>query len=296
MTKNEASTVLVTGASSGIGQATALHLARKGYSIVGTSRSIDRLEGLQRRASETGLSLAAVELDINSGSDVARVLPELIDAHGPIDALVNNAGYGLWGPLEAYSVEDLRSQFETNLFAVVGLIKEVLPGMMSRRRGTIVNVTSVAGRLAMPFHSAYSSSKFALEGLSESLRNEMRPFGVRVALVEPGAVRTSFQSNQVVAPGLEAVGDTYQPYIDTYRRRHSRFERRGADPESVAKVVHKVIRSRNPALRHPVGIDARLGMLGARLLPERLVHALVARITMGGSRQPARPSGQERTR
>ena len=234
--------VLVTGASSGIGEATALLLAGEGFRVVGVSRSLPRLEPLLGQASSRGLEILAVEMDVNDdvqvggvlpdrgrylvfpasgrwissgqgeGRDVVQeatiplstrlfstekvpeshfpskstvsiptpvrgVLPRLMAEHGPIDVLVNNAGYGLWAPVETYSVEELRDQFETNLFAPVRLIKAVLPGMMEQRRGAIVNVSSYLGRLATPFHSAYASSKFALEGLSESLRTELRPFG-----------------------------------------------------------------------------------------------------------------------
>jgi short-subunit dehydrogenase len=201
--------------------------------------------------------------------------------HGPIDVLVNNAGYGLWAPVETYSVEELRDQFETNLFAPVRLIKAVLPGMMEQRRGAIVNVSSYLGRLATPFHSAYASSKFALEGLSESLRTELRPFGIRVAVVEPGVVRTNFRSNQAVPEGVSGRESVYSPHMEVYLRRHAGLERRGTNPVRVARVIHRVIRSRSPWLHHPVGLDARMGMLAARLLPERVLHALVGRVTMG---------------
>ena len=220
-------------------------------------------------------------MDVNDDVQVREALPRLMDEYGLIDALVNNAGYGLWAPVETYSVEELRDQFETNLFAAVRLIKAVLPGMMAQRRGTIINISSFLGRLATPFHSAYVSSKFAVEGLSESLRTELRPFGIRVAVVEPGVVRTSFQSNQVVPQGLSDRESVYFPYIDVYLRRYARLESRGTDPVKVARVIHKVIRSRSPGLRHPVGLDARISILGARLLPERLFHALLGRVTIG---------------
>ena len=281
MPESPSPTVLVTGASSGIGQATALYLAGEGFRVIGTSRSRSRLEPLQCQASSRGLEMAVVELDVNDNVQVGEVIPRLKAEHGPIDVLVNNAGYGLWGPVETYSVEEFRAQFETNLFATVGLIKAVLPDMMAQRRGTIINVSSFLGRLATPFHSAYVSSKFALEGLSESLRTEMRPFGIRVAVVEPGVVRTGFRNNQAVPQGVSDRESVYSPYIDVYLRRYARMERRGTDPVKVARVIHKVIRSRNPGLRHPVGLDAHMGILAARLLPERLLHALVGRATMG---------------
>ena len=281
MSGSPSPTVLVTGASSGIGQATALHLSGEGFRVIGASRSRSRLQPLQSQASSRGLEVAVVELDVNDDVQVREVLPRLMAEHGPIDVLVNNAGYGLWGPVETYSVEELRDQFETNLFAAVRLIKAVLPGMMAQRRGTIINVSSFLGRLATPFHSAYVSSKFALEGFSESLRTEMRPFGIRVAVVEPGVVRTGFRNNQAVPQGVSDRESVYSPYVDVYLRRYARLERRGTDPVKVARVIHKVIRSRNPGLRHPVGLDARLGMLTARFLPERLIHALLGRVTMG---------------
>ena len=274
-------TVLITGASSGIGKATALHLAERGYDVIGTSRLTARLADLEAEASARGLSVSGVEMDVN-GDGAAGVMARLIDEHEGIDALVNNAGYGLWGPVELLSVEELKAQFETNFFAAVRLIKAVLPGMVKRGSGKIVNISSVEGRLATPFNGAYAASKFALEGMSEALRAELRPFGVFVSVVQPGLFRTEFQKNQVVGEGVDSAADAshYAPYIDAYRAKHGRYEWLVSDPIGVARVVHKIVRSRRPAFRHPVGIEARLGMLGARLIPERLFQALVGRATM----------------
>ena len=280
MSSGRRKTVLVTGASSGIGKATSLYLAGKGYTVVGTGRSAARLETLQSEASARNLPVTTVELDINSGEDVDGALPGLLEDHGGVDALVNNAGYGLWGPLETLGLDQLKAQFETNFFAVVRLIQEVLPGMIERRSGAIVNVGSVEGRIATPFNAAYAASKFAMEGMSEALRTEVGPFGVRVAVVEPGAVETSFLRNQVIGEGAESGATVYAPFVERYRTRSKRFHKLAADPVKVAEVIHKVLRSRRPALRHPVGVDARAGMLGARLLPERLFQALVGRATM----------------
>ena len=280
MSSGRRKTVLVTGASSGIGKATSLYLAGKGYAVVGTGRSAARLEPLKSEASARNLPVTTVELDINSGEDVGSVLPGLLDEHDGFDGLVNNAGYGLWGPLETLGLDQLKAQFETNFFAVVRLIQGVLPAMIERRSGTIVNVGSVEGRIATPFNAAYAASKFAMEGMSEALRTEVGPFGVRVAVVEPGAVVTSFLRNQVIGEGTESGDTVYAPFIERYRKRSKRFHKLAADPVKVAEVIHKVLRSRRPALRHPVGIDARAGMLGARLLPERLFQALVGRATM----------------
>ena len=156
----------------------------------------------------------------------------------------------------------------------------VLPGMLAQRAGKIINVSSILGRMATPFNGAYASSKFALEGLSESMRAELWPLGVHVAIVEPGAFDTDFQRNQVRASASEDPGLPYGPYIQRYNSRHQRFNRLSSDPVSVSKVIHKILRSRRPAFRHPVGIDARLGMLGARFLPERLFQTMVSRATL----------------
>ena len=280
MPASQGETVLITGASSGIGKIAALYLAEKGYSVIGTSRSSERLADLQSEASKRGLSITAIELDINSDEGVDSVLPALIEEHGTIDALVNNAGYGLWGPVESLSVDELKAQFETNLFAVVRLIKAVLPGMLRQRKGTIINVGSVLGRLGTPFNGAYVASKFALEGMSESMRAELWPFGVRVAVLEPGLFQTDFLKNQAASEQSDSKDMVYYPYIEKYRKRSIRLHRNAADPIKVAKVIHKIVRSRRPAFRYPIGLDARLGIFGARLLPERLFQYLLSKATM----------------
>ena len=272
--------VLVTGASSGIGLATSLYLAEKGYSVLATSRSIERLADLQDQALGRRLPVTPVELDINSDQAVEDVVPRLIKEHGGIDVLVNNAGYGLWGPVESLSIDELKDQFETNLFAVLRVTKAVLPGMVAEGRGTIINISSVEGRLGTPFIGGYASSKFALEGMSEVLRVELWPLGVRVALVQPGLFRTDFHDNQVVAERADSDDLPYRQYVDRYRARRGRYDRLAGDPIKVARVVHKIARSRRPRFRYPVGPEARLGMLAARFLPERLFQTLLSRATM----------------
>ncbi|MCH9039677.1 MAG: SDR family oxidoreductase [Chloroflexi bacterium] len=273
-------TVLITGASSGIGRVTAIHLAERGFHVIATSRSLDRLEPLHNEMVERRLALTPVELDINKNEGVNRVMPGVIAEHGPIDVLVNNAGYGLWGPLQTLSISEMKTMFETNFFGVVRMIHSVLPGMIERRDGVIVNVSSVLGRMGTPFNGAYVSSKFALEGMSESLRTEVKPFGVKVALVEPGLFNTNFQRNMVTADGVDGQETVYTPLIKRYRKNHDRFQSFGKDPINVARVIHSIIESRNPPFRNPVGVDARAGMLGIRLLPEKLYWPLLDKATM----------------
>jgi short-subunit dehydrogenase len=281
-TDGRAENVLITGASSGIGKVTAIYLAERGYHVIGTSRSMERLVDLEQTATRRGLSITPVQLNINTNGGVDQVMPHLMEQVGVIDVLVNNAGYSIWGPVESLSVTDIKTLFETNYFAAVRMSKAVLPGMIEQGRGKIINISSVLGRLGTPFMGAYVSSKFALEGLSESMRAELLPLGVRVSLVEPGIFKTNFTKNQIVADGVESVREgRYGELIGNYEERHKHFERFTSDPVEVAKVIHKIVRSRNPAFRYAVGIEAKLGIMGKRLVPERLFHAILNHATLG---------------
>ncbi len=273
-------TVLITGASSGIGYVTALHLAEKGYTVIGTSRSTERLQKLTDTVTQRGLPVHPVVLDINSDDAVQEVVPQLIEEHGGIDVLVNNAGYGLWGPGGSLSIDEIRTQFETNFFAPFKLTKLVVPGMIEQRRGTVVNVSSVVGQVGTPFNGAYVSTKFALEGLSEAMRTELWPFGVRVTVVEPGLYDTEFQRNQVRAVEATLPDSPYREYIDKYNERHGTYDRLSKDPIAVAKVIHKIIRSKRPRFRYAVGAEAHLGILGKRYIPERLFQYMLSKATL----------------
>ena len=269
--------VLITGASSGIGMATALYMAERGFQVVATSRVKERLAGLEEEAARRHLPIAGVELDINDEAGLAETLAAIAEEHGgPVSVLVNNAGYGLFGPVQTLATDELRAQFETNVFAVARLIRAVLPGMIEQGGGTIVNVSSILGRIGTPFNGAYVSSKFALEGLSESLRTELWPLGVRVALVEPGLIRTAFPDNQAMAVGIESDDAApYARYLRNYRSRLHGVFAHGRDPILVAKVIHGIVTSSRPRFRYPVGIDSRFGSFAARILPERAFLTLM---------------------
>lgn len=282
MSQDQGETVLITGASSGIGLATALYMAERGYSVIGTSRSIQRLAALQSEAADRGLRVSTVELDINSAEAIVDVIPRLIDEHEGIEVLVNNAAYGLWGPSGSISADELGAQFETNFFAPFRLIEALLPGMVEKGKGTIVNVSSILGRIGVPFNGAYCASKYALEGLSESMRVELWPLGVRVVVVEPGYIRTNFHQNQVIAAKAGSKDLPHTPHARTYRERLSVFERMfSREPIKVARVIHKAVQSRRPRFRYAVGFEARLGIVATKVVPERLFQALLSRATLG---------------
>ena len=268
--------VLITGASSGIGRAAALYLAERGYRVAATSRSLDRLDGLRREAEHVG-HIHCVELDVDSDRSVSGAAASVIEAHGRIDVLVNNAGYGLWGPVQSFSMEELRAQLETNFFGAFRMIKAVLPSMTAAGGGDIINVSSVEGRIVTPFSGGYAASKFALEGLSEAMRYELWPQGIRVAVVEPGLFATGFHDSLVEAAGAESPDLPYGPLIARYREQRGKYDRFAKDPVRVARVIHKIIRSRRPRFRYPVGAEAAIGIPASQLMPERLYQAILGR-------------------
>ena len=273
---DEPKSVLITGASTGIGRAAALYLAERGHRVVATSRSLDRLDGLRREAERFG-DIHCVELDVDSDRSVSDATASAIEACGRIDVLVNNAGYGLWGPVQSFSMEELRSQLETNFFGAFRMIKAVLPSMTAAGSGTIINVSSVEGRLVTPFSGGYAASKFALEGLSEALRYELWPQGICVAVVEPGLFDTDFHDSQVEAADAGSPDLPYGPSIARYREQRGKYDRFAKDPVRVAKVIHRIIRSRRPRFRYPVGMEATIGIPASQLMPERLYQAILGR-------------------
>src|SRR6266513_882508 len=227
-------TVLVTGASSGIGQVIAQLLTERGFTVYGTSRK------------PTG---TLVPLDVRSDASVRACL----DRVGKIDVLVNNAGYTLMGSAEETSIEEAKGQLETNFFGVVRMVNAVLPAMRKAGAGKIVNVGSLAGITAIPFGAFYTASKFALEGYSEALWHELRPLGINVTLIEPGFVATAIgESTQIAAAPLAAYNGVRQRATAAL----DQHVKDGISPDAVAKRVLRVIQSRSPSLRYPVGTDA----------------------------------------
>jgi short-subunit dehydrogenase len=198
MSKNH-KVAVITGSSSGIGFETSLALARNGYLTYATMRDQRKSKDIERFASQENILIKTMEMDVNSDTSVKETMDEIINESGRIDVLVNNAGYGLFGALEDLTMDEIKGQFETNVFGVIRVTKSVLPIMRHRKEGLIVNVTSLAGLIGVPAESVYASTKFAIEGLSESLSYELEPFGVKMILVEPGVINTGFVEDLVVS-------------------------------------------------------------------------------------------------
>jgi NAD(P)-dependent dehydrogenase (short-subunit alcohol dehydrogenase family) len=272
---------LITGASSGFGLLTAVELAKSGLRVFASMRDPARGDRLRAALAQARADATVVQLDVTDPVSIERAIGEVTRAAGRIDVLVNNAGYGLGGAVEDLTMGELREQFETNFFGMVAVTKAVLPGMRERRHGRIVNVSSVSGLVAFPGMSAYCSSKFAVEGFSESLRHELLPFDVHVCLVEPGTFRTDiFDRNRRVAARS---ADPASPWAEVTRRMTAlvdrQVERSTADPRDVALVISELVASPRPRLRTVVGRGARAQTFIGRVLPARLWETAVGRVT-----------------
>jgi short-subunit dehydrogenase len=193
--EKQQSIALVTGSSSGIGFETSLLLARNGFHTYATMRDTLKSKKIEKIANKENLTLEVLSMDVNNDDSVRNAIHKIIDEKKKIDILVNNAGYGLFGALEDISIADIKQQFETNLFGAIRTIKEVLPTMRKQKNGIIINITSIAGVVGIPAECIYVSTKFALEGLSESISYELQPYGIKVILVEPGVINTNFVSS-----------------------------------------------------------------------------------------------------
>ena len=246
---------VVTGTSSGIGFETSLALAREGYFTYATMRDTTKSNKIKEIAQKENLKINVLELDVDDEKSVKSAIAQILDQKQRIDVLVNNAGWGLWGCVEDVSVDEFKEQFETNFFSIIRLIQEVAPTMRKQSSGTIVNVSSVVGRIGFPASPAYISSKFALEGLSESLRFEFAPFGVDVIIIEPGVIKTNFMKNMKMAKKSE-LDTVYKDITTKVVSGVKMMAEMGTPPKEVANTIVKAIKDKNPLPRYIVGNDA----------------------------------------
>jgi short-subunit dehydrogenase len=237
-------TILVTGASSGIGLATARLLAERGFTVFGTAR---------KPASAESQGVKMVALDVRSDDSVRACVGQVVATAGRLDVLVNNAGYSLTGAAEETTVDEAKAQLETNFFGVMRMVNAVLPGMRAAGAGKIINVSSLAGNTAIPYSAFYSASKFAVEGYSEALWYEVRPFGISVSLVEPGFVNTPIGE---ASPSAERLLPAYDATRKQMLTAFGHSLRAGIPPEQVARRLLQIIENPHPGLRYPVGKQA----------------------------------------
>jgi len=260
MTKKVA---IVTGSSSGIGFETSLMLAKNGFNVYATMRDLSKSEKIRKIADDKKLTLEVGQLDVTIENSVDNAISAIVEQEGQIDVLVNNAGYGLMGPAEELTIDELRDQFETNVFGVLRTTKKVLPVMRRNQHGTIINLSSIVGKVGIPAMSGYVSSKFALEGLMESMRYELEPFGIKVVLVEPGVIKTNFLNSSVYAKKALEQTSPYRTLIQKMGDAIGTMFENGASPTEVANVILQAATSTNPEIRYSVGSDAA-SLLDAR--------------------------------
>ena len=273
---------VVTGSSSGIGFETALLLARSGFHTYATMRNLEKSKKITEIANTEKLPLQVVQLDVNDDISVKNAIDKIVAATAEnkrIDILVNNAGYGLFGSLEDTSLEEIKAQFETNFFGVIRVTQQVLPFMRKQNSGgTIVNVSSVGGRIGVPVLSAYQSTKFALEGLSESMSYELEPFGIRVVIIEPGFIRTNIVNSSTSAEKALDPKSSYFPLmqkVKNYFKSMMENASSSSPPEEVAKVILQAITSENPQLRYTVGNDAAAIIQARMNMPDKEFRKMV---------------------
>jgi NAD(P)-dependent dehydrogenase (short-subunit alcohol dehydrogenase family) len=265
MADNSQKTALITGASSGIGEATALQLAELGFIVYASARRVDRMSDLADRGIRTR------SVDVCDDDSMVTLIETILADTGRIDVLVNNAGYGLYGALEDVPIDDARRQFDVNVFGLARMTQLVLPQMRAQRDGYIVNISSMGGKIWEPLGSWYHASKFAVEGLSDSLRVEVAEFGIKVVIIEPGTIRSEWSG--IAADHLEATSAN-TPYAGLAKlvgaglRAVDRLPI-ASGPEVVAEVIAKAVQDPKPRTRYPAGGGARGILLAERILPDR---------------------------
>ncbi len=263
---------LVTGASSGIGKETAKLLLQKGYIVYGAARRMEKMQDLK----EAGVKLLA--MDVTNDAEMVRGIQEILTQEKRIDVLVNNAGYGSYGALEDVPICEARYQFEVNIFGMARLIQLVLPQMRQQRSGKIINISSVGGKFGEPHGTWYHATKYAVEGLSDSLRMELKQFGIDVVIIEPGAILTEWngiaRDNMMKVSGNTAYSDLVNKHVKMFET----ADKHGSLPLVVAQTIVKAAEASRPRIRYATGGGARPLLFIKRLLPDRIFDSLMLRL------------------
>lgn len=279
---------LVTGSSSGIGYETSLRLAQNGIYTYASMRNLSKSGEILGCAKRDNLPLKMLRLDITDEESISRAIDKIIAEKNRIDIVVNNAGYSLLGPLEQLDIDEIKDEFETNFFGIIKLIQSALPIMRKQGYGRIINISSLAGRIGFPLSSAYVSSKFALEGLVESLRYEVQPFGIHVTLIEPGVIKTNFVNNMKIGRNVITSSNNnngISPYVEILQKRISAFKPRfekGLAASKVADMVLEAVTADNPKVRYLVGEDALKMMEKRKNSTDEEITRLVMNSVLGG--------------
>lgn len=270
--------VIITGSSSGIGLESALLLARNGYITYATMRSPEKNTSIRAAVQKENLPIKIVQLDVNDNSSVKVAVDHIVSEVGRIDVLVNNAGYSLGGALEEVSMDEIQSQYETNLFGLIRVTQAVLPTMRKQRSGRIINISSGAGLFGFPGLSAYVSTKFAVEGLSESIAYELEPFGIKVILIEPGFIRTNFAHAMIVGKRAQDPASPYSGMMQKIMASASELTKNASPAELVANIILNAAANPNPRLRYLAGKDVESWAAGKKNMDELEFFNMIKRI------------------
>lgn len=259
---------LITGCSSGIGYETALMLARNGFRTFATMRNIKKSDSLQEIIRKEGLDVNIRQLDVNDNASIDNTINNIKNETNRIDFLINNAGFGLVGFFEDLTLQEIRDQFETNFFGVLNITKKIIPIMRVQKRGTIINISSGAGQVGFPGISAYVSTKFAIEGFSESLMYELLPYGIKVVIIEPGVTKTNFFRNSKVSEHSLKKNSTYSQTLDKFQKNIELMQEHATSPTDVANVILQVLGNSEPKQRYIVGNDVAMILEAKRNLSD----------------------------
>jgi short-subunit dehydrogenase len=259
---------LITGCSSGIGYETALMLGRNGFRTFATMRNTKKSDSLQEVIRKEGLDVSIRQLDVNDDASIENTINNIKNEANRIDILINNAGFGLVGFFEDLTLDEIRDQFETNFFGVLNITKKIIPIMRLQKSGTIINISSGAGQVGFPGISAYVSTKFAIEGFSESLMYELLPYGIKVVIIEPGVIKTDFFRNCKVSEHSMKKNSTYSPSLDKFQRNIELMQEHATSPTDVAKVIIQVLGNNEPKQRYIVGNDVAMILEAKKNLSE----------------------------
>lgn len=251
--------ILVTGASSGMGKLSAQDLIKAGHTVYAVARSIDKMKDLEAMGGHI------MKMDVTNEEDIERVVAKVIEEQGRIDVLWNNAGYGLYGPVEDLSMEKAQQQFEVNVYGVARLTKKVLPYMRQQKDGLIINTSSMGGKIYTPLGAWYYASKHAIEGFSDCLRMEVKEFGIKVVVLEPGMINTGFNATVGQNFSYESKNGAYSRLVNGYIKAMENNPTPGSNPEVISRAVLKIINARNPKTRYLVGRGGKL-LVAIRLI------------------------------
>jgi len=261
--------ILITGASSGMGKEFARHLKEDGNIVYGAARRVEKMEDIRR------LGVKILEMDVTDEASMVKGIETIIKNEGRIDVLVNNAGFGSYGAVEDVPIKDAKYQLDVNVFGAARLIQLVLPHMRSLHSGKIINISSIGGKVALPLGAWYHASKFALEAMSDSLRNEVKLFGIDVVVIEPGGVKSEWGS--ITADNLQRIsGNTvYGPMVKSFLKAFEKTEPNSADPIVIVNLVRKAIEAKKPKTRYHGGYMAGLLLFMRKLLPDRMLDKVL---------------------